>query len=288
MNDQAVHLRAMVESQNIMGSLRPFKVITVTSGKGGVGKSNFTANLSLALKNNGKSPIILDADFGLANIDLIFGQRPVYTLAHMLDGKMGIKDVLTQTQYGVPFISGGSGIKEMIFLKDFQLDMIVHGLSQLAFIGDTLLVDTGAGITDTVIKFSEMADEVCLVITPEPSSITDAYALVKTFIKELNVRPNFLVVVNRAESKEEAESAYRKIAAASKSFLGKELHYGGYIPFDNLLIKAIKEQKPIVGINSAAPSSVAYTNVARKMLNLAQQNIPKENLKERLKRVFKK
>ncbi|OON96173.1 MAG: hypothetical protein ATN36_06385 [Epulopiscium sp. Nele67-Bin005] len=285
MSDQASRLRDMIQNKEF-DSQKPFRIITVTSGKGGVGKSNFSANLSVALKNLGQKPIILDADFGLANIDLILGQRPTYSLAHLIEGGYGIKDIITYTPHDVPFISGGSGVREMLFLKDYQLDMIAEELSKLTFVADTLIIDTGAGINDTVIKFCEMADDVCLVITPDPSSITDAYALIKTFVRDLRLKPNFTAVVNRVDSQQEADAVYRKIAVTGKNFLGLDIKYGGCIPYDPQLVKAIKAQQPIQSVNANAPSSLGYTSVARKLLNMSDVAPQKESLKDKFRRIL--
>ncbi|OOB77509.1 MAG: hypothetical protein BEN18_01545 [Epulopiscium sp. Nuni2H_MBin001] len=296
MSDQATRLRDMVQNKTnsinsdsiTYNSNNPFKIITVTSGKGGVGKSNFTANLAMAFKHHGKSSLILDADFGLSNIDLILGQRPKYNLAHLVQDKLSMKEIITYTPYDIPFISGGTGVKEMLFLDKFQLERIALELSGLSELTDILLIDTGAGINDTVIKFSEMADDVCLIITPDPSSITDAYALLKTFTKDFKINPRFTVVLNRVDSEEEAQIVYKKIATAAESFLKIKVGYGGYIPFDTQLVKAVKQQQPIFYANKFAPSSIEYNNVACKLLNITSSEARKESLVNKLKRILVK
>ncbi len=290
MSDQAANLRDIMQQRdnNTLKMNKPFKIITVTSGKGGVGKSNFTVNLAMALKSQGKNSLILDADFGLSNIDLILGQRPVYNLAHLVQNKLEMKDLITQTKYDIPFISGGTGVKDMLFLDKYQLERIAYEISELSEVADILLIDTGAGINDTVIKFSEMADDVCLIVTPDPSSITDAYALLKTFTKDFDLRPSFTVVLNRVDSEAEAKAVYQKISTAAQSFLGIKLEYGGYIPFDTQLIKSVKLQQPVYFTNKTAPASIGYSNVAKKLLNISQTEPKKEKLVDRLKRILVK
>ena len=150
MNDQAQALRDLVSKQSKKDS--KMKIITVTSGKGGVGKSNFTTNLALSLKEYGKTPVILDADFGLANVEIIFGHRPVYNLSHFIQHKCTFEQVICESQYGIPFISGGSGVKDMLFLSQHEMDSIANELVKLEERTDLLLVDTGAGINEVVLK----------------------------------------------------------------------------------------------------------------------------------------
>ena len=160
MSDQAQLLRQMVNNkeETVDLSSRDMHIITVASGKGGVGKSNLSVNLALALKALGKKPIILDADFGLANVEIILGEQPEYNLAHLIRGECDIKSLITQSKHGISFISGGSGIKEMNFLSNYQITKISHQLSQLSEFTDILIIDTGAGINDIVVKFCSLAD----------------------------------------------------------------------------------------------------------------------------------
>lgn len=286
MNDQAQMLRNRVGAVKNM-TVPKMKIITVTSGKGGVGKSNFTTNVAVALSQYDKKPIILDADFGLANVEIILGQRPKYNLTHLIHNQCKTQEIVTHTPYDVSFISGGSGIKEMLFLNQSQLDYIGDELSKLEEMTDILLIDTGAGINDIVLKFSAMADEVYLVVTPEPASITDAYALVKTVVKDFNIRPTIKVVINKAANKEEAHDVFHKISYVSSQFLGMELIYAGYIPYDHKLFEAVKSQKPVLSYDPKCSASNAYRAIARSILEIDETDKRfKKSWRDKFKEVF--
>ena len=186
--DQADQLRKMVNKQKKVRKVS--RVITVTSGKGGVGKSTLSVNLAIALSRMGKRVIILDADFGLANVEVMLGIRPQHNLADLMFRGKELKDIITEGPEGVGFISGGSGIQELSRLTRDQVIYLVQKLYELDELADIILGDTGAGIADTVLEFVSASNEVLVVATPEPTSITDAYALLKTlnrksdFVKE--------------------------------------------------------------------------------------------------------
>lgn len=220
------------------------RVITVTSGKGGVGKTNFSVNLAIQFSKMNKKVIIIDADFGLANIEVLFGIMPKYSLADVLRGERDIEDVLTNGPMGIKFISGGSGLKELTNISDRQMAYFINNFSYLDAISDIIIVDTGAGISPSVINFIKASDETIILTTPEPTSITDAYALIKT-IKGSSVKlPDFKMVVNRVDDEAEGIEIYNKINKASSKFLGINIENLGYIPYDNYLVKAVKKQQP--------------------------------------------
>lgn len=288
MNDQAQALRNMVLQKSPKESLASkMKIITVTSGKGGVGKSNFSTNLALSLKQYGKSPIILDADFGLANVEILFGHRPKYNLAHLIKNECTFEEVLTQNHYGVPFISGGSGVKEMLFLDQEQINHIALELKKLEEHTDLLLVDTGAGINDIVLKFCQIADEVYVIVTPEPASMTDAYALIKTIIKDFGLKPSFNIIVSKARDRKEAHDVYNKMAYVASQFLDLPIRYVGYIPYDPKLFEAVKYQQPVMKYDENCPASEAYKAIGRSILQMPQEeNKQKINWLDKFKRVF--
>ena len=177
--DQAQQLRNIIKQQNMQQHLA--RVITVTSGKGGVGKSNMSVNMAIQLGRLGKKVVILDADFGLANVEVMLGTRPRYNMADMIYGRKGIKDIICRGPENIGFISGGSGIKELSNLSKDQISGIVNMMYELDSIADVIIIDTGAGISDAVIDMVLASSEVLLVTTPEPTSITDAYALLKNY-----------------------------------------------------------------------------------------------------------
>ncbi|MDF2986653.1 MAG: ATPase involved in chromosome partitioning [Eubacterium sp.] len=219
------------------------KVITITSGKGGVGKTSVTSNLAIALSQKGYRVVIIDADLGLSNIDVVFGIVPKYTLLDSINSEKGILDILCDGPNNIKFISGGSGVQELINLDKNTLEAFTANMSLLDHIADYILIDTGAGLSDTVMNFVLSAEEVLLVVTPEPTSITDAYALVKT-VAHTKKDCSINVLINRAESEIEAKTVYNNFSSVAERFLGMKLEFLGYLPFDQSFIKSVKLQRP--------------------------------------------
>lgn len=249
MMDQAEKLRKIVNEQNrqlenSVSKTRKSRVITITSGKGGVGKSNFTANLAIQLQRTDRKVVIIDADLGLANIEVIFGIVPQFNLTDVIYGRKSIAEIMTPGPLGINFISGGSGIQDLIHLNSQQLSNFISSLSLLDEYADIILIDTGAGLTDSVINFSKAADEIILVTTPEPTSVTDAYSLIKVLCKN-NLIPNIKLLVNRVEDDEEGKEIFNKLYRVSKKFLNIEINELGYLPYDKNLIKSVKLQEPV-------------------------------------------
>lgn len=268
MNDQAEQLRKIMSSNKEGNPVkRNMKIVTVASGKGGVGKSNFVVNLALCLKSQNKKPIILDADFGLANIEIILGERPKYNLAHLINNTCGLEELITRSKYDISFISGGSGINEMLFLPNEKIEQISEALVHLEDMADVLLIDTGAGINDIILKFSMLAHEIFIIVTPEPTSITDAYALIKTLVNTLPVSPHINVVVNKADTREEAYGVFNKLAYVSKNFLNAEIKYIGFVPYDESVFKAVKSQVPLYWQDEKAKASLAYYQISQYLVD---------------------
>ncbi len=254
MNDQADKLRQVIDNLKLKHAAsqpefpfqqkkRSARVITVTSGKGGVGKTNITINLAIALSEMGLRVVILDADFGLANIDVLFGIIPRYTLLDVIKNKKNILEILSEGPKNIKFISGGSGVEELVKLEKSQLVRFVENISLLDRIADIILVDTGAGLSENVMSFVMAADEVLLVTTPEPTSITDAYALIK-MVSNRDRSKRIKVIVNRAESANEANDIANKLMLVADKFLSVKLEPIGYILQDDAVIKAVKQQQP--------------------------------------------
>ena len=294
-HDQAQLLRQMVNGrleEEPVSQQRDMHIITVASGKGGVGKSNFSVNLALALKGLGKNPIILDADFGLANVEVILGEHPKYNMSHLINGDCQIKDLVSESKYGISFISGGSGIKDMSFLPSYQIADISRKLGQLNDVTDLLIIDTGAGINDIVVKFCNLAEQVYVVVTPEPTSITDSYALLKTLVSNFGLDSRVKLMINKADSQKEAHEVYRKLNYVCKQFLNFPVEYAGFVPYDDQLFRAVKEQVPIFKYNLHAKASMAYYQIAKAyLMELGEQvdnqlNREKENWLSRFKRLF--
>lgn len=264
--DQAEQLRIIKASRQI----RPLaRVITVTSGKGGVGKSNTAINLAIQFRKLGKRVIILDADFGLANIEIMFGAVPKHNLCDLIYQGKNIREVITWGPMEVGFISGGSGIAGMSNLSKDYLTYIVKNLTELDSITDIVIVDTGAGISDAVLEFLVASGEIILVTTPEPTSITDSYSL----IKALQRHPRFRVedtkikmLANRVERETEGITLYNKLNAVVTRYLKLPMEYLGYVPQDQQLTKAVMQQMPVSMQTPTAKSSLAYERIAGRLI----------------------
>ncbi len=244
--DQATNLRNIVKNSQVANRRRA-KVITVTSGKGGVGKSNISVNLAIQLRKMGKSVIVFDADFGLANVEVIFGVIPKYNLFDVIYNNKTITEVLTNGPLGIEFLSGGSGVKELLRLDKTQIELLVTKLAELDRYADVIIIDTGAGISDAVLSFLSASHEVILVTTPEPTSVTDAYAVLKAIRNNKidEIEGHIHVLVNRVRSDKEGREIFDKLNKVSQKFLNIELRTIGYLPEDRFLPRAVIEQKPI-------------------------------------------
>lgn len=266
--DQAEQLRNIIKANN---QSRPLaRVLTVTSGKGGVGKSNTAINLAIQFRKMGQRVIILDADFGLANIEIMFGAVPKHNLCDLIYQGKNIKDIITWGPMGVGFISGGSGIAGMANLSRDYLVYIIQNLAELDAIADIIIVDTGAGISDAVLEFLVASGEIILVTTPEPTSITDSYSL----LKALSRHPRFSqesslvkMLANRVEKEEEGQVLYSKLNAVVSRYLKLPFTYLGAVPQDSQLSKAVMQQTPVSLQNPEAKSSLAYETIAAKLMN---------------------
>src|SRR5574344_194569 len=235
--DQAEQLRNMIKATS--QSQRPLaRVMTVTSGKGGVGKSNTAINLAVWLRRMGQRVIILDADFGLANIEIMFGAVPKHNLGDLIYQGKNIKDIITWGPMEVGFISGGSGIAGMSNLSRDYLNYIIQNLVQLDAIADIIIVDTGAGISDAVLEFLVASGEILLVTTPEPTSITDSYSLLKALRRNVRFNENMTsvkVISNKVETTEEGRQLFNKLNTVVMRYLHLDIKYLGCIPQDNEL-----------------------------------------------------
>lgn len=266
--DQAEKLRTLVKDKTDINVHS--KVIAVTSGKGGAGKSSTVLNMAINFSRMGKKVIILDTDFGLSNIEVMFGIYPKYTISDFLFKGMDINEVVTFAYENVGFISGGSAIITLLNVNNMQRSKIVSKIKELEEACDILLIDTGAGISDAVLDFLILSGEILLVTTPEPTSITDAYALIKAlsvnegFSKEFT---NIKVLCNKANSDKEARVAFEKLNSVTLQFLEMEINYLGYIPFDNHISKAIMKQVPVTIEYPNAMSSKAYANLTKMLID---------------------
>ncbi len=267
--DQAEQLRNIIKA-NAQPQRPLARVITVTSGKGGVGKSNTAINLAIQFRKMGQRVIILDADFGLANIEIMFGAVPKHNLCDLIYQGKSIRDIITWGPMEVGFISGGSGIAGMSNLSRDYLNYIIQNLVELDEMADTIIVDTGAGISDAVLEFLVASGEILLVTTPEPTSITDSYSLLKALSRHPRYSPDtsqIKVIANKVFGEAEAEALYAKLEAVVGRYLKVPITYLGMIPQDAQLAKAVMQQMPVSLDNPRARSAVAYEMIAAKLMN---------------------
>lgn len=261
--DQAEGLRNIIKRQEIESCNRTSRVIAVTSGKGGVGKTSVSVNLAIQLSRMGKRVVILDADFGLANIEIMLGIHPKYNLADLMFRGKSMADIITYGPERIGFISGGSGINEMANLTREQVFSLIQKMEQLDRIADVIIVDTGAGIGSDVLEFVAACEEVLVVATPEPTSITDAYALLKMLNRSSSYRrgkTEVKLIANQVRDGADADRLFDKIGEVVSKFLNIEVEYLGGIPYDNSMQKAIMKQQPV---SMSVPNSQAARSIER-------------------------
>lgn len=269
--DQAEQLRILKTSQQS----RPLaRVITVTSGKGGVGKSNTSINLAIQFRKMEKRVIILDADFGLANIEIMFGAVPKHNLCDLIYQGKNIKEIITWGPMDVGFISGGSGIAGMSNLSRDYLNYIIQNLTELDAIADVIIVDTGAGISDAVLEFLVASGEILLLTTPEPTSITDSYSLLKALYRHPRFDENATkvkMIANRVSKEPEGEVLFGKLNAVVERYLKIPMIYLGSVPEDVQLSRAVMQQVPVSLQNPGAKSTAAYERIASKLMGKEEE-----------------
>lgn len=264
--DQAQSLRQMVsgkDSIKISESGGSARIITVCSGKGGVGKSNFTLNFALALKAMGKRVLLFDADIGMANIDVLMGVSASYNLYHLLKREADIGKIIQIGPGDLPFIAGGSGMDELFSLSESDLNYFTTQIGQIADTMDFILFDTGAGLSKETMKFITSADDCLVVTTPEPTAITDAYALIKV-VNNAHPDVSFKLIVNQAGDEKEARATSDKIRMAASRFLQLDISFLGHISSDTHVVQAVKKQVPF---SVAFPNSAAAKDVHRLALS---------------------
>ncbi|MGV1099953.1 MinD/ParA family protein [Thiovibrio sp. JS02] len=243
----------------------PPRVICVTSGKGGVGKTNIVTNLGFAMARGGKKVLVLDADLNLANVDILLGLTPRYNLHHVFMGEKSLQEVLVQGPAGLLILPASSGIMELADLTEHQRLYFLSEMDALAQEIDIMLIDTAAGINNNVIYFNLAAQERIIILTPEPTSLTDAYALVKVLSSRHDVK-KFRILVNLARSEKEALAVFRKLSIVADRFLGSlSLDYLGHIPYDSKLPLAVREQRLVSDLYPDTPASRMFGKLAKQI-----------------------
>lgn len=263
MMNQAQNLRKLIDEHREKKRNKESKrtrVITVASGKGGVGKTNFSVNLAIALRKQGSSVTVFDADLGLANVDVIIGATPRYSLYDVIFNNKTMNDIILEGPLGIKVVPGGSGLESLQNMSESERSVLSDKFSQIKDT-DILIVDTGAGINRNVLGFMAVSDEVVVVTTPEPTSITDAYSLIKVANKYISGCKIHLVI-NRVTDKNEAELTYDKLEQTAKNFLDRELKYLGYVIDDSKVKRAVMEQKPFTIIYPQCPASKCIYEIA--------------------------
>lgn len=272
MKDQAEQLRKQLLTFQDQGKPADSqtKVITVCSGKGGVGKSNFSLNFALSLIQQNKKVIIFDVDLGLANIDVLMGLTPKKNMLTMLEHNLSIWDIIEKGPEGLQLVAGGSGFKHLFHSDQSKLDKLFQELGRLQGQIDYIILDTGAGLSNESLRFILAADDVIVVTTPEPTSITDAYAVLKmTFLQNPDI--NIQLVINRCSTLSEGQATGEKLNMVSKQFLKKDVRVLGYIPDDPNVMKAVKKQTPFLLQFPSTEASVAIKKLSRLYLDLPVQ-----------------
>jgi flagellar biosynthesis protein FlhG len=254
--DQAAGLRRMTQP-------RPVRVIAVSSGKGGVGKTNVSVNLGVAMAEEGQRVMLLDADLGLANVDVMLGLHPEFDLSHVIQGTCTLEEVIVTGPSGLQIVPASSGTKAMAELGPMEHAGVIRAFSELSHDLDVLIIDTAAGIADSVVSFSRAAQEVIVVVCDEPASITDAYALIKLLSREYGIQ-RFRVLANMAQSAQEGRELFAKISRVTERYLDVTLDFIGMIPFDDYLRKAVKRQKAVVEAYPRSRAAMAFKTLAQK------------------------
>jgi flagellar biosynthesis protein FlhG len=258
---EVTELAGQAQSLKRLSEPQPLRVIAVTSGKGGVGKSNLSVNLSSVFARRQRSVVLMDADLGLANSDLFLGVRPQHDLQHVFSGERRLEEVIIETEEHLRLIPAASGVQRMAELTPAEHASLIRAFSELSFPVDLLFIDTAAGISDSVISFSKAAQEVVVVVCDEPASITDAYALMKVLSQDKGVR-RFQIVTNMVKSAGHGLGLFEKLANVADRYLGCSLGYLGHIPFDEKLRDAVRRRRPLVHVYPDSKAAQAFRQIA--------------------------
>lgn len=247
------------------GLSKAVRVIAVTGGKGGVGKTNVSINLGIALAQKQQRVLLLDADLGLANIDVLLGLRPEHNLEDVFSGQCSLRDIILEGPGGLKIIPASSGTQSMVHLSQQQHAGLISAFSELAADIDVLIIDTAAGISDAVVNFVRAAQEVLVVVCDEPSSITDAYALIKLLHQKYGVH-SFRVLANQTRSEKEGQALYQRLVATTDKFLDVLLHYAGAVPYDDAVRQSVRKQQPVRVAYPKSAAAKAFTPLAEQTL----------------------
>jgi flagellar biosynthesis protein FlhG len=267
--DQAEKLRQMVQGQK-----KKAHVLAITSGKGGVGKSNIAANLSLCLLAARRNVLLIDADLGLANLDVVLGMKTRHNLSQVISGQRRLSEIVEQGPAGLRIICGASGLTQLADLNEFQRRHLIQEMGMLEEQSDTIIIDTGAGISKNVLNFCEAADHTLVVTTPEPTSITDAYAMIKCLSKS-QAQNRISLLVNRVSGRAEAKKVYQRVSKVAGQFLGQPVYDAGFVLDDPRVSEAVCQREPVVLAFPRSQASFCLMALAGK-LGRVQESSPHE------------
>jgi flagellar biosynthesis protein FlhG len=248
------------------------RTIAVASGKGGVGKTNITANMAIALSQLNKNVLVLDADLGLSNIDVILNLVTKYNIQHLFNGEKTLKDLIVDGPQGIKVLPASSGIQELTTLDEFQRLRLIEEFESYDGDVDYLLIDTSSGISSNVAFFCMAAQDTIIVTSAEPTAMTDAYALIKVLFTKYQEK-NFKVLVNNVKDETEATDVYRRLSTAAERFLSISLDYVGYVPHDSSVHKAVRQQKALIDAYPNSDASKSLMSISKRINNDNPQNI---------------
>jgi len=266
--DQAERLRLIMKNQDVSleAKRRQPRIITISSGKGGVGKTNIAINLAIAFAEEKKRVIVMDADLGLANVNVILGIIPKFNLYHVLRKQKRLRDIIVDTPYGIQIISGASGFSQLANLNDESRSNFVNELKNLAY-ADIIIIDTGAGVSQNVLTFLKAADEALIVTTPEPTAITDAYGIIKSISSEIG-GPNIKLIVNRVRTVMEGKKVAERVINIAGQFLNIKVDNLGFMFEDSVVPRAVIKQDPFIKSSPRSKASESIRHLMSRLLDI--------------------
>lgn len=269
MADQAETLREMMRNRTSSSEGESkTRIITVASGKGGVGKTNISTNLALTYAKLGKRVILMDADLGLANVNVVMGIIPKYNLYHLIRKQKTMKDIIMDTNYGIQIVAGASGFAKIANLSEEERSNFINELGEMSS-ADVIIIDTSAGVSNNVLSFVAAADEAIIVTTPEPTAITDAYGIIKIIATEIdNLSLGLKLIVNRVKSVTEGKRVAERVVNIAGQFLNLKVDYLGYVYDDPVVHQAVLKQKPFTIMDPKGKASICVQHIVGRLENI--------------------